>query len=117
MPDLAHNIDKLLNFVQSRKDPNVSFKIPPISTTQVVSYLMKISPRKASGIDNISARFLKIAASVITPSVARLINYSFQVGVFPNHWKTAKVTPLHKVGTLMMHPIFVQSQFYLCCPR
>ena len=61
---------------------------------------MKISPRKASGIDNISARFLKIAASVIAPSVARLINYSFQVGVFPNHWKTAKVTPLHKGGDL-----------------
>lgn len=39
MPDVAHNIDKLLNFVQSRKDPNVSFEIPPISTTRVVCSL------------------------------------------------------------------------------
>ena len=29
MPDVVHKIDKLLNFVQSEKDPNVSFVIPP----------------------------------------------------------------------------------------
>ena len=103
MPDVVHHIDKLLNFVQSKKDPNVSFVIPPITSTQVIFYLKKISPsnlrrakNKASGINIISACFLRMAASVIAPSIARLINHSFQVGVFPSRWKTAKVTPLHK---------------------
>ena len=100
IPDVVHNIDKLLNFLQSKKDPNVSFLIPPITSTQVIFYLMKISPSKASGIDNISARFLRMAASVIAPSIARLINHSFQVSVFLSRWKTAKVTLLHKGGEL-----------------
>ena len=100
LPYIVHNIDKLLNFVQSKKDPNVSFEIPPITSTQVIFYLKEISPSKASGIDNISARFLRMAASVIAPSIARLINHSFEVGVFPSRWKTAKVTPLHKGGGL-----------------
>ena len=37
---------------------------------------------------------------MIAPSIARLINHSFQVSVFPSRWKTAKVTPLHKEGDL-----------------
>ena len=100
MPDIVLNIGKLLNFVQSRKDPSVSFVIPPISSTQVISYLTKISTCKASGIDNISACFLKMGATAIAPSLVRLINHSFQVSVFPSRWKTAKVTPLHKGGDL-----------------
>ena len=99
-PDVVHNVDKLLNFVQSKKDPNVSFVIPPITSTQVIFYVKKISPSKASGIDNISARFLRMAVSVIAPSTARLINHSFQVSVFLSRWKTAKVTLLHKGGDL-----------------
>ena len=99
MPDIVHNIDKLLTFVQPNRDPNVSIVIPPITSSQVIFYL-KISPNKASGIDNISARFLRMSAFVIAPSIARLINHSFQVGVFPSRWKTAKVIPLHKGGDL-----------------
>ena len=41
-----------------------------------------------------------MGATAIVPSLARLINHSFQVSVFPSRWKTAKVTPLHKGGDL-----------------
>ena len=41
-----------------------------------------------------------MGATAIVPSLARLINHSFQVSVFPSRWKTAKVTPLHKGGNL-----------------
>ena len=55
---------------------------------------MKINPCKASGIDKISARLLRVAAPVIAPSIARIINVSLSTGKFPSRWKTAMVTPL-----------------------
>ena len=57
-----------------------------------------INQHKAIGIDNTSARLLKIAAPAIALSISSLINYSISTGTFPQRWKTAKVTPLFKSG-------------------
>ena len=43
---------------------------------------------------------LKSAATIIAPSIAEFINYSFSKSVFPQRWKTAKVLPLFKGGDL-----------------
>ena len=40
----------------------------------------------------------KLAAPIIAPSIAKLINYSFSTASFPQRWKTAKVFPLFKGG-------------------
>ena len=40
--------------------------------------------------------FFVLAAHAVAPSIARLINYSFATGKFPDRWKIAKVTPLFK---------------------
>ena len=53
---------------------------------------------KAVGLDKISARLLKDAVDVITPSLTALFNLSFQTRTFPSIWKTAKVIPLFKKG-------------------
>ena len=50
------------------------------------------------GEDKISARMLKIAAPIVAPSVAKLMKFFFESAVFPQRWKTAKVTPLFKSG-------------------
>ena len=47
------DLSKLLSFVESRKDPEVQFSIPSITSSQVGRIILKISPNKASGIDNI----------------------------------------------------------------
>ena len=61
---------KLVNFVKSRKnDQEVNFSVPVITISQVIKTIMKINPHKASGIDKISARLLRIAAPVIAPSI------------------------------------------------
>lgn len=74
------------------------FSVSDISSAQVYTMIMKIGPHKASGIDRISARLLRIAPPVIAPSVAKLINLSFSTCKYPTRWKTAKVTPLFKSG-------------------
>ena len=63
----------------------------------MLTLLQKLSPRKAAGIDKISSQLLRIAAPVIAPVVARLINFSFSSGSFPSRWKTAKIS-LYKNG-------------------
>ena len=47
-----------------------------------------INTNKATGVDKIGARLLRIAAPVISSHVAKLINYSFSSGTFPERWKT-----------------------------
>ena len=86
------------NFVRSRKDESAAFSIPPIAEADVVGYLLKIDSNKSTGVDGISSRMLKLAASIIAPSITKLIKLSFSLNVFPSRWKTAKVTPIFKSG-------------------
>ncbi|PFX16008.1 RNA-directed DNA polymerase from mobile element jockey [Stylophora pistillata] len=74
--------------------------VPAITSAQVSAIMMKISSHKATGIDGISARLLRIGMPAIAPCIARLINLSMSTGKFPTRWKTAKVTPLFKGGAL-----------------
>ena len=95
---IPSDLSKLKNFIRSRKELDVSFSIPAITSAQVNKIIMNISPHKVAGIDKIGARFLRIAAPAVVPSIARLINFSFTTGKFPKRWKTAMVTPLLKNG-------------------
>ncbi|XP_015747956.1 PREDICTED: uncharacterized protein LOC107327726 [Acropora digitifera] len=95
-----YDLSKLINFVASRKDPDVSFMVPAITSAQVSGIMMKISSHKATGIDKISARLLRIGMPAIAPCIARLINLSMSTGKFSTRWKTAKVTPLFKSDDL-----------------
>ena len=54
--------------------------------------------KKATGLDGISARFLKEGASVIAPTVKFLVNLSLCTGIVPCDWKMARVVPLYKSG-------------------
>ena len=43
----------------------------------LVFWRSRVSPNKSAGIDGINARLLRLTAPVITPSIARMINYLF----------------------------------------
>ena len=60
--------------------------------------LFSPTSHKASGIDKLSPRMLRLAAPIIAPSIAKLINYSFNTASFPQRWKAAKFFPLFKGG-------------------
>ena len=66
-------MSKLINFVRSSTENNVLFSIPPITDVKVIDCLQSISSHKASGIDKVSPRMLKLAAPIIAPSIAKLI--------------------------------------------
>ena len=53
---------------------------------------------KSEGIDQIREKLLKSCSETFFPILVELISNSFQMGVFPECLKTARVTPLFKAG-------------------
>ena len=54
----------------------------------------------STGTDNIGARLLKLAAPYIAEDITFICNKSIASSCFPDKWKEAKVSPLHKSGPL-----------------
>ena len=51
---------------------------------------------KATGVDGLGTKILKMVAPAISSSLAKLINYCIDNGCFPSAWKLAKVIPIYK---------------------
>ena len=51
---------------------------------------------KFSGHDNIESYFIRIVCDVITPYLTYLFHLSFELGIFPDCLKTAKIIPIFK---------------------
>ncbi|KAJ8356350.1 hypothetical protein SKAU_G00191440 [Synaphobranchus kaupii] len=58
--------------------------------------LQHLTPDKATGPDLIPNRVLKECCAELASPLCRLSHLCFSHGVFPNQWKTASVTPIHK---------------------
>jgi hypothetical protein len=89
---------KLQQFVNSNAKNDDQFAIPTMSADNVEKALRNINPKKATGMDGIHPKFLKMAASEIAPSLAYLFNFFIREGHFPSMWKIAKVAPIFKSG-------------------
>ena len=91
------------NDIDQKKDENVFRSIldlPLISPDFVDKEIRKMSATKATGLDDLSCRILKLARPAIIESLTYILNLSLSTGVFPSAWKEAKVIPLHKGGDL-----------------
>ena len=62
------------------------------------NFLSKLNVSKATGLDNIGPKILKISANIKARSLVYIINKSVISGSFPSMWKEAKVKPLFKSG-------------------
>ena len=75
------------------------FSFEWINVQEVVTLVKGIDGRKATGLDNIPCKLLKIAADVVAPSLTCIFNQSLLTGIYPSDWKLAKVTPIFKNGS------------------
>ena len=82
--------------MQSNKTSPEPFTIPLATTKDIAEILISIPSNKAAGVDGISAKVLKLAASALLQPLCRLVNTSITMKAFPRVWKTARVQPLHK---------------------
>ena len=72
--------------------------LPFITTEQVKLYINNLELSKATGLDGLGPRIIKLAVDSLSPSIAMLVNKSIATGEFPSRLKIPKVLPIFKGG-------------------
>ena len=72
------------------------FSVKTISESEIKDLLKNLDIKKASGIDTIPPKLVKLSADFLTPLLTKAINTSIARNVFPENAKTASVIPLDK---------------------
>ena len=72
------------------------FSLKPPSASTVCRLLNQLDTKKATGLDRIPCKLLKLSNSIVGPSLAYILKSCINAEIFPNEWKIAKVTPLFK---------------------
>ena len=94
---------------------NSSFFLSPTVPIEIEKLIDSLDVKKSTGPNSIPVFFLKILKPFFAFWLSELINLSFEVGIFPDILKMAKVTPLHKkeckLNFLNYRPISLLSVF------
>ena len=90
--------EKLISFVNDKINSTSPFNIPEMTHSFVAKCLYGLKENKATGLDGLMPWILKISAPVISRGISWICNKSIQQSTFPNQWKTARITPIHKKG-------------------
>ena len=70
-----------------------------MASIRVINYfdvINSLNSHKACGFDSISAAFLQLGNEVLAPVLSYYFSCAFELGVFPNYFKTAKVIRIFK---------------------
>ena len=70
---------------------NNVFTFEKIDISTVHYLLRKINVNKATDLDGIHGKLIKMAAGILSPSLAQIFNKSPPKGIYPDDWKMAKV--------------------------
>ena len=99
-PDLSSRIDSsnynFETYIKNAKSEFAAFQ--PVTVNQISHLLHGLSGNKATGIDKISCKIIKLAAPVISDSLTLIFNQAITLSSFPDEWKIARVVPLYKNG-------------------
>ena len=77
-----------------------SFNLPTLSENTILTIFKNTNVSKAAGLDNLSDRFLKNGAEVLTKPITDLFNLSTTSGKFLDSCKIAKLKPIYEKGSL-----------------
>ena len=77
-------------------NPPYSFFLHPSIPAEIAMIIDSLDLKKSTGPMSLPVYLLKTYKQFFSFWLAKLVNMSFEVGVFPDILKTAKVTPIHK---------------------
>ena len=78
-----------------KEDP---FHFTKVSEKTISDFLKELKTNKATGIDNLSGRFLKDGSKVLANSIAQISSLSIKLSMVRDECKIAKLKPLYKKG-------------------
>ena len=83
LPPLVHHTENRLSHFE-------------ITENEVNNILKQLQSNKAHGPDNISAQMIKLCANQLCRPLRIIFQNIIDTGIFPDQWKEANVTPVHK---------------------
>ena len=97
-------IDDILGYYESHasvlsikeKSTNLSFKLPLATEEEIYDIIKSIDIKKATGVDNIPPKVVKIAANAIKKPLTEIINIYINKNTFPDLMKIGRITPIYK---------------------
>ena len=101
-PPLQFNTDKTMMFYKKLKLNIEKLELVCITEETIKKLLCCLDVSKASGMDDISPRFLKDGVEVLAKPICDIISkksISIKLSSFPDKCKIAKLTPLIKKGS------------------
>ena len=102
--------DRSLSRDISYTDKAFCLKTP--SPDIVFNLLRKMDEKKATGLDMIPSKLLKMAASIVALSLTAIFTKSVITGIYPTKWKTARVK--NRTSTIIIKfSLFRLSQRFL----
>jgi len=100
--DLANEIPythiPLFNNEYTVNAHEMAFRFSEISAHDTTQAMNRMKTTKGIGTVKISSYFLKFAIPYVSKFIARLLNLSTRNNIFPESWKTARVTPIFQEG-------------------
>ena len=76
--------------------PEIKFNFTHVSPKNVIDAIKQINSSNSCGYDEISSKMIKLCSNEISKPLCKIINQSFDNGIFPNKLKISKVIPLLK---------------------
>ena len=86
-------------YEKTLKLPRSNFKFDFVSEDYILKFLKNINEDKATGIDNLSGKFLKDGAAVLAKPISQICSLSIKYSHFPTDCKIVKLKPLFKKGS------------------
>ena len=77
------------------------FSFQPVDADFVSKCISKLDIKKATGIDGISAKIMKLSYEHILKPLTNVINFCYSENIFPDRMKIAQVVPLHKKNSIL----------------
>jgi len=102
------NDDPSLQKIEDKNFVKNSFEFKSTNETFVSKVIDKFNVKKATGVDKISVKLMKLGKISLLSPITKIINMSIDSGIFPNRLKEAQVTPL-----LKKNDPFLKSNYYL----
>ena len=79
-----------------KKTVSQTIVLDPPQSVEIFNAINSLNSHKATGYHNISSYFLRLENKILTPVLSLFLECLFELGVFPQIFKTAKVIPIHK---------------------
>ncbi|XP_063418925.1 uncharacterized protein LOC134701720 [Mytilus trossulus] len=85
------NFSNLSKFVKNKLHKHEKFSIPPVNMNELFNELAKLDINKASGMDNIGPKILRLSAPFIASPLTYIFNRMIDTGIYPSLLKNAKL--------------------------